>query len=151
MAHCRVANPPSKPLVVFDGDCRFCRRWIERWREMTGGAVEYEPYQEAATRFPEIPCADFEEALHFIDKDGIVYRGAEAVFRSLGTVRAGRASTWCYEHLPGFAPGTEAAYRFIAGNRQLASFFTRMLWGNEVRRPTYFRARDHFVRSLGAI
>ena len=37
-----VSNPPEKPLVVFDGDCHFCRRWIERWREMTGGAVEYE-------------------------------------------------------------------------------------------------------------
>ncbi|MFZ1218181.1 MAG: lipase maturation factor family protein [Chthoniobacterales bacterium] len=146
----RVTSP-SKPLVIFDGDCRFCRRWIERWREMTGGAVEYEPYQEAATRFPEIPRADFEEALHFIDEDGTVYRGAEAVFRSLGTVRPGRFLIWCYEHLPGFAPVTETAYRFIARNRQLASFFTRMLWGNEVRRPTYFRARDLFVRFLGAI
>jgi lipase maturation factor 1 len=151
MAHRRLANPPAEPLVIFDGDCRFCRRWIERWREMTGGAVEYEPYQEAATRFLEIPRVDFEQALHFIDKDGTVYRGAEAVFRSLGTIRSGRALIWGYEHLPGFAPVTEAAYGVIARNRQLASFFTRLLWGNEVRRPTYFRARDLFVRALGAI
>jgi predicted DCC family thiol-disulfide oxidoreductase YuxK len=146
-----VRNPPQKPLVIFDGDCRFCRRWIERWREMTGGAVEYEPYQEAATRFPEIPREAFEQALHLIDKDGTVYRGADAVFRSLGTVRGGRILIWCYEHVPGFAPATETAYRFVARNRQLASFFTRMLWGNEVRRPTYFRSRNLFVRSLGAI
>jgi predicted DCC family thiol-disulfide oxidoreductase YuxK len=147
----RVTNPPSKPLVVFDGDCRFCRRWIERWREMTGGAVEYEPYQETAIRFPEIPREHFEEALHFIDRDGIVYRGAEAVFRSLGKVRGGRALIWCYEHVAGFALVTETAYRFVARNRRLASFFTRLLWGNEVRRPSYFRTRDLFLRSLGAI
>ncbi|HKP02294.1 MAG TPA: lipase maturation factor family protein [Chthoniobacterales bacterium] len=147
----RVPNPPSKPLVIFDGDCRFCRRWIERWRDMTGGAVEYAPYQEAATRFPEIPRENFEAALHFVDRDGTVYRGAEAVFRSLGTARAGRALLWCHEHLPGFAPVTEAAYGFVARNRRIASFFTRMLWGNEVRRPNYFGARDLFVRSLGAI
>ncbi len=151
MAHSRVPDPPEKPLVLFDGDCRFCRRWIERWREMTGGAVEYEPYQEAATRFPEIPRESFENALHFVDRDGTVYRGAEAVFRSLGKARRGRALIWCYDHLPGFAPVIETAYGFVARNRQVASFFTRMLWGNEVRRPTYFRTRDLFLRFLGAI
>jgi predicted DCC family thiol-disulfide oxidoreductase YuxK len=151
MSHTSVRNPPEKPLVIFDGDCNFCRRWVERWREITRGAVDYAPFQEAATRFPEIPPEDFAQALHFIDNDGTVYRGAEAVFRSLGRVRGGRTLVWCYEHLPGFAPSTEATYRAIARNRTLASFLTRLLWGNEVRRPTYFKSRDLFVRSLGAI
>ena len=118
------------PLVVFDGDCNFCRRWVERWRAMTRGAVDYASFQDAAARFPEIPREDFAQALHFIDKDGTVYRGAEAVFNSLGAVRGGRALVWCYEHLPGFAPITEAAYSLIARNRMVASFFTRLLWGN---------------------
>ena len=144
-----VSNPPKKPLLIFDGDCHFCRRWIERWRELTAGAVEYAPFQEVAERFPEIPRENFEQAVHFIDSDGSVYRGADAVFRSLG--RRTRAWIWCYNHLPGFAPLTEAAYSFVARRRQFASFFTRLLWGNDVRRPTYFRTRDLFVRSLGAI
>ncbi len=142
-------KPPAKPIVVFDGDCHFCRRWIERWRELTGGAVEYAPFQEVAERFPEIPRENFEEAVHFIDSDGRVYRGAEAVFRSLG--QNAKCWTWCYRHLPGFAPLTDALYSFIARRRRFASFFTRLLWGNDVRRPTYFVARDLFVRSLGAI
>jgi predicted DCC family thiol-disulfide oxidoreductase YuxK len=149
--HQKVSAPPSKPLVVFDGDCNFCRRWVERWREITRGAVDYAPFQETAARFPKIPREDFAQALHFIDKDGTVYRGAEAVFRSLGSVRGGHALGWCYQHLPGFAPITEVAYGLIARNRMVASFFTRLLWGNEVRRPTYFKSRDLFVRSLGAI
>src|ERR1700736_5985930 len=151
MASIQVANPPDKPLVVFDGDCHFCRRWIERWWELTEGAVEYAPFQEAAERFPEIPREDFEQALHFIEKDGTVHRGAAAVFRSLGSVRAGRGLIWCYDHVPGFAPITEAAYRLVARQRMLASFFTRLFWGNDVRRPTYFKSRDLFVRSLGAV
>jgi lipase maturation factor 1 len=146
-----VSSPPQKPLVIFDGDCNFCRRWVERWREMTQGAVEYAPFQEVAVRFPEIPAEAFAEALHFIDKGGTVYRGAEAVFRSLGSASGGHALIWSYEHLPGFAPITEVGYRAIARNRMLASFFTRQLWGNEVRRPTYFKARDLFLRALGAI
>jgi predicted DCC family thiol-disulfide oxidoreductase YuxK len=151
MAQIRVASPPSKPLVIFDGDCHFCRRWIERWRELTQGAVEYAPFQEAAERFREIPREDFEQALHFIDKDGTVHRGANAAFRSLGSVRAGRALIWCYDHVPAFASITDSAYRVVARQRMLASFLTRLFWGNDVRRPTYFKSRDLFVRSLGAI
>jgi predicted DCC family thiol-disulfide oxidoreductase YuxK len=144
MLRLRVANPPPKPVVLFDGDCHFCRRWIERWREMTGEMVEYAPFQDAASRFPEIAPDNFAEALHFIDSDGKVYRGAEAVFRSLG-------KPWCYARIPGFAAITEAVYRLVAANRRLASLGTRLLWGNEVRRPTHFTSRDLFVRSLGAI
>jgi predicted DCC family thiol-disulfide oxidoreductase YuxK len=148
MAHHRVSSP-EKPLLIFDGDCHFCRRWIERWRELTRGAVEYAPFQEVAERFPEIPRENFEQAIHFIDADGSIYRGAEAVFRSLGS-RA-RVWSWCYEHVPGFAPITETAYGFVARRRRFASFFTRLFWGNDVRRPTYFRTRDLFLRSLGVI
>jgi hypothetical protein len=33
--HVRVSNPPPKPLMIWDGECHFCKRWIERWREIT--------------------------------------------------------------------------------------------------------------------
>jgi lipase maturation factor 1 len=151
MGQIRVANLPEKPLLIFDGDCHFCRRWVERWRELTNGAVEYAPFQEVAARFPEIPREAFENAVHFIERDGTVYRAAEAVFRSLGTARGGCRLIWCYEHLPGFAPITETAYGLVARNRQLASFFTRLFWGNDVRQPTYFASRQGFVRALGSI
>ena len=151
MAQIRVATPPEKPLLIFDGDCLFCRRWIERWRELTLGAVDYAPFQEAAERFPEIPRDHFGEALHFIDVDGRVHRGADAVFRSLGKARAERGLICGYDHVPGFALFTEAAYRVVARHRMMASFFTRLFWGNDVRRPTYFKSRDLFLRSLGAV
>jgi predicted DCC family thiol-disulfide oxidoreductase YuxK len=149
--HLSVRDVPSKPLLLFDGNCHFCRRWIERWREMTGDAVEYAPFQEAAERFPEIPRKSFEQAVHFIATDGSVSRGAAAVFRSLGQSRGRRWLVWCYERLPGFAFITEGAYRFVAANRMIASFFTRLLWGADVRRPNYFAARQWFLRSLGGI
>src|SRR5580658_6578971 len=81
----RVASPPPKPLLIFDGDCGFCRRWVARWQRATGDLVDYLPYQDEfiAARFPEIPRADLERAVGFIRPDGAVYSGAEAVFRSL--------------------------------------------------------------------
>ena len=48
--------------MIWDGECHFCRRWIERWREITAGEVEYATYQEIADRFPEIPRARSRDA-----------------------------------------------------------------------------------------
>jgi predicted DCC family thiol-disulfide oxidoreductase YuxK len=149
--HILVANPPPKPLLIFDGDCHFCRRWIERWRELTAGAIDYATSQEVAGRFPEIPREAFDKSVQFIDSGGAVYDGAEAVFRSLGQKRSRRWMIWGYEHVPGFALITEAAYRIVARQRRTASFFTRLLWGNDVRQPTYFKSRHWFLRSLGGI
>jgi predicted DCC family thiol-disulfide oxidoreductase YuxK len=146
-----VRNPPPKPLLIFDGDCHFCRRWIERWRELTAEAVDYAPSQEVAERFPEIPREAFDRSVQFIDSNGTVYGGAEAVFRSLGQKHSRRWMIWCYERVPGFALITEVAYRMVARNRQTASFFSRLLWGKDVRQPTYFGSRLWFLRSLGGI
>ena len=145
-----MANPPAKPLLVYDGDCGFCKLWIARWREETGDAVEYQPLQEAAGRFPEVPREEFERAVKLIEPDGSVRSGAAAVYGSLGA--GGRPlPRWSYDHVPGFAAVSEFAYRFIAGHRGLAGGATKLLWGNDVRQPTYFRARNWFLRALGAI
>src|SRR5436190_1726903 len=149
--HFVVRNRPPKPLLIFDGDCHFCRRWIERWRELTAGAVDYAPSQAVARTFPEIPPEAFEQSVQFIDSDGTVFSGAEAVFRSLGRSRSRRWMVWCYERVPGFAAFSEAAYRIVARHRRTSSIFTRLLWGKDVRQSTYFESRSWFLRSLGGI
>jgi len=80
----RVANPPTKPLLIWDGECAFCRLWIERWREITAGKVDYAPYQEVADRFPEISREEFTRAMALVEPDGETFFAAEAVYRSLG-------------------------------------------------------------------
>ena len=149
--HRRVSNPPPKPLMIWDGDCHFCRRWIERWREITAGEVEYATYQEAAGRFPEIPREQFPKSVVYIDKDGGVCFAAEAVYRSLRCRSSRKWLAWSYNHVPGFAPISEAVYKFIACHRTFASVMTRLLWGSDVRPPTYLAARRWFLRALGLI
>ena len=146
----QVARPPSKALMVYDGDCGFCKLWIARWREITAGAVDYEQLQDAAARFPEVPRAEFEKAVQLIEADGSVYSGAEAVYRSVGQ-GGSNFWRWCFERLPGFAPVSKAAYGFVAGHRELAHTVTWLFWGEDVRRPTYFQARNWFLRLLGGI
>jgi predicted DCC family thiol-disulfide oxidoreductase YuxK len=36
---------PERPFLIFDGDCSFCRVWVEYWKQMTDGVL-YVPYQE---------------------------------------------------------------------------------------------------------
>jgi lipase maturation factor 1 len=147
----RVSRPLAKPLMIWDGECHFCKRWIERWREITAGKVDYTTYQEAAARFPEIPIERFKRAVAFIEPDGEAFFAAEAVYRSLRYRSSRKWLTWSYYHVPGFAAVSETAYKLIARNRSLGSSFTRLLWGKDVRPPTYFWARRWFLRALGLI
>ena len=147
----RVSNPLPKPLLIWDGECHFCRRWIERWRVITGGEVEYAPYQEIAERFPEIPPEQFQRSVVYIDRNGQVFVAAAAVYRSLRCCRSKKWLWWSYQHVPGFAAVSELAYRVIAENRPFASAMTRLLWGKDVRPPTYFWARRWFLSALGLI
>jgi len=147
----RVSNAPPKPLLIWDGECDFCRLWIERWREITEGKVDYATYQEAAVRFPEIPVDQFTRAMAFIKPDGDVFFAADAVYRSLAYRRSRRLLAWSYDRVPGFAAVSETGYGFIARHRNFTSAVTRLLWGNDVRRPTYFWARRWFLRALGTI
>ncbi len=146
-----VAQPPLRPVLIYDGDCGFCRRWILRWRAWTGEQIEYVPFQaeRVAGQFPELPRAQLEKSVHLVDGDGRVYRGAEAVFRSLAGVR--RWPLRWYQHVPGAAWLSEAMYRTVAANRGFFSFLTHLFPGREVAPPTYALVRWIFLRGLGGV
>src|SRR5436190_11232324 len=150
-SHLRVANPPPQPLLIWDGDCDFCWLWIERWREMTAGKVDYTTYQEAADRFPEVPVDEFNRSVAFIQTSGTVLFAAEAVYRSLAYRRSQEWLAWSYDHVLGFAALSETGYGLIARHRNFASAVTLLLWGQDVRRPTYVWAQRWFLRALGVI
>jgi predicted DCC family thiol-disulfide oxidoreductase YuxK len=137
--------------MIWDGECLFCKMWIERWREITAGKVDYATYQQVADQFPEIPLDQFKHAMAFIEPDGKTSFAAEAVYRSLQYRSSRKWLEWSYDHVPGFAAISESAYKFIARHRSLGSTVTRMLWGKDVRPPTYFWARCWFLRALGVI
>lgn len=153
MSSLRVAAPPERPLMVFDGTCGFCRRWIRRWQQTTGAAVDYLPSQDEriAADFPEIPHEHFAAAVQLIEPDGRVSAGAEAVFRVLAIGGASRWPLGWYEHVPIVAPVTEFGYRLVARHRDLAGHLTTWLWGRHVDRPTYQLVRWLFLRGLGVI
>lgn len=48
----------NKPTMLFDGDCDFCRHWIEKWRKWTGDKIRYEPYQKKLAEYPQVTASD---------------------------------------------------------------------------------------------
>src|SRR5712672_3402000 len=139
-----------RPLMLFDADCGFCLRWIARWRHFTGHHVDYEPFQSAADRFPEIPRENFAGAVHLIEKDGSHTRGAEAVFGALA--HGGRR--WplaLYDHFPGFKSASEGLYGLVARHRSGADRITTLFWGRRVVPPGETRTVSLFLRAMGLV
>src|SRR5678815_1597696 len=93
---------PECPLLIYDGDCSFCKRWIARWRHLTGDKVDYEPSQTAAERYPQIERKEFGKSVFLVEPDGTISRGAEAVFKSLASAGHARPALWMFQHVPLF-------------------------------------------------
>lgn len=121
-----------KPLMIYDGDCSFCRIWIDYWKHLTGDAVEYEQYQTVTNRHPHIPIEEFRKSVQLIKEDGTVLDGARAVFESLAYNANKRWMLWMYRKIPGIALLGEACYRFIARHRDVAYKVTHILWGKRI-------------------
>ena len=144
-------TPTSVPLLVFDGDCSFCRIWIEFWKRLTGEQIEYAPYQEVAERFPEVPRENFTRAVQLILPDGEVLSAAHAVFRSLAYVPGYAWMLWAYQNVPGFAVVAEWFYRRVAAHRSFSYHVTVLLWGKHLEPASYEIATRWFLRCLGVI
>ena len=141
----------EKPILVYDGDCSFCRLWIDRWRDLTGDRVRYAPFQEVAAQFPEIPREAFARAVQLILPDGKVFSAAHAVFRTLAFVPGCAWMLWLYQRVPGVAFVAEFFYRFVARHRNPLYRLTRLFWGRHFERPSFSLASWLFLRLLGFV
>ncbi|HEY8665203.1 MAG TPA: lipase maturation factor family protein, partial [Tepidisphaeraceae bacterium] len=148
----RVSRPPAdRPVLVYDGECGFCKRWVARWKGMTLGRVDYEPFQQAAERFAEVPLERFEHGVQLIFPDGRVVSGAHAVFNLYAIAGVRRWPLWMYEHAPGFEQVTEAAYAFVGRHRGGFATLDRLAFGKHPVRSTYHFSEWLFLRLLGVI
>jgi predicted DCC family thiol-disulfide oxidoreductase YuxK len=141
----------SRPLLIFDGDCGFCRRWVERWRLRTGDRVEYAPYQEVSGRLPQVEPRQFEAAVALVEPDGDIRFGAAAVCGLLSYSPGGGWARWIYRTIPGAAAGAEAVYRLVANRRTQISRWMSLVSGPDLSPPSWMVARSGFLRALGLV
>lgn len=116
------------PLLIYDGDCRFCRAWIERWRRDTGGRVRFLPLQTPGLlRAFGIPRKSAGDAVQLLEPDGSRYGGAEAVFRVLRHASSSRSRALArLGRLPGLRAVAQTGYRWVAHHRGLAGRYQKM-------------------------
>ena len=117
----------EKPLLIYDGDCNFCRRMVQRFQNIIGDRIDYAPFQESAPRSPQILQEQFEASIQLVLPSGEIFEGAEAVFRILAMVPGRGRGLRFYRKVPGFARISEAVYRWISRNRKTLSALTRRL------------------------
>lgn len=139
----------QRPILIYDGDCGFCKFWIKRWRSLTGDKIEYAAYQEVGGQFPQISKKRFEESIQLVQPDGTVYSGARAVFQSLAVNPSYAWLFWLYQKLPLFRWASEGFYEFVAKNRIFFSKLTKLFLGKSPKPPTYFLTRRIFFVWLG--
>jgi predicted DCC family thiol-disulfide oxidoreductase YuxK len=141
----------SRPLLVYDGDCRFCVYSVRYWHKLTGDRIIYRPYQEVAAQYPTIPISDFQHAVQFITHDGHRACAAEASFLTLSYAPSRGFWLALYRKLPGFAAASELAYAFVAAHREAFYRVSVPLWGKHPEPPRYDLVSFLFLRLFGLI
>ena len=112
-------DPLSRPVVVYDGACAYCRRQIQRIRRRDAdGAFTYVTRQTEGLeqRFPGLAEGDFDTGMRLIHEDEAISVGADAVYQIAQRVRGWRRFAWLYR-VPLLNGLFRAAYAWIARNR----------------------------------
>ena len=109
------ARAERELVMLVDGECGVCRRigaWVAR-HDRTG-RIELLALQHpsVAIRFPALPAASLEAALHVVARDGRVWSGAAACAEIARALPLGWTWGWTFA-----LPGAEWAYRTFAATR----------------------------------
>ena len=109
----------AKSVLIYDGECSFCMRWVNRLKHVTQDQVDYLASKDAFERFPQITIEDYERSVQWVDLEGNVFEGAEAIFRALACVPGKKWPLWIYQNIPGFSLAAEWVYKTFARNRKV--------------------------------
>ena len=148
-----IPDMRTKPVLIFDGHCGFCRIWLSYWRELLGDSMRYVASQDlAAEDSPELDRDALKSAVHLVLPDGTAFHGAHAVFRSLAPVALRyRLLLWLYESAGLFRATTDAIYAWIASHRYFCYHLTALTFGKTIRPHRFQFTEFLFLRALGII
>lgn len=125
-----VYPPTEKPMMVWDGECGFCKYWITNWKSKTDDRIDYRTFQEVADQFKDIPLKEFKKASRLIEPDGSISSGPDSAYRSFRYFK-NPVSIWhrWYSHFKIFTFISDHSYNFIAKNRSFMFKLTKIFFG----------------------
>lgn len=113
-----MTNGQKKPVVLYDGECNFCKKWVKEMRKTTGETVDYIPYQEGCNVYKEVSREACQLAVQLIDEEKHVHSGMEVLYWLL--YRSNRYR-WLYKlYLKSglFRCFSNAVYHWVMKNRR---------------------------------
>lgn len=114
-----MSAAPNKPVVIYDGQCRFCLEQVSRLKMRDrDGRIDFLPFPSAAIdeRFPHLREMDIDEGMRFITPRGDVFIGADALHQIARELPRWRWIAWLYR-VPCVSPIAKAVYAWIAARR----------------------------------
>jgi predicted DCC family thiol-disulfide oxidoreductase YuxK len=138
------------PILVYDGECGFCRRWVKRWKARTGRRIRYVRLQTPLVlSMLGISPAEARRSVQLVEGGGRRSSGARAVFGVLARAPELRPFVQPLRHPP-FSWMAEFFYRRVAQHRTLASRLDRRLFRAD-RAPRRHARGTALLSSLAAV
>ena len=109
----------SRPVLLYDGNCGFCRRWVRRLQRWDrGAAIDYVAAADrgAVAGLPPLSDAALDRAMHLVTRDGQVCAGARALTPLLPILPGGRLLVPLMS-LPGVQLLADRVYAWVAARR----------------------------------
>ena len=113
----------SSYLILWDGECGFCRLSVEWLMKKAPGNLLALPYQQQSVWLPLEVFADCQNQFYLRTPEEKYLAGGDALIFLLNLM--GWKTLSCILGLPGFRQLTGFAYRLVSRNR---SFFSRILF-----------------------
>lgn len=116
-------SPRPLPLVLYDGECGFCTASMRRWIIAGNGRLEFSAVQNGEGVTYGFPPDRAMGAVHLIEVDGRIRRGAEAVFRMMALCGnfSGNVAWSIYQRAALFRILSDWGYRRVAERRMALS------------------------------
>ena len=121
MTEVHAAEPDVgiRPVVVYDGECPFCLKQVERMKRYdSAGVFEYTPRQTEGLeqRFPKLASAEFDTGMRLVHPDTSISVGADAVYGIARRLNRWRYLAWLYR-VPVLNRAFRVAYAWVAKRR----------------------------------
>ncbi|MCZ6681256.1 MAG: DUF393 domain-containing protein [Candidatus Poribacteria bacterium] len=110
---------PSKPVIIYDGECNFCINGIQRIQEKDhADQFIYTPRQtlDLHGMYPQLEAVESKAGMRFIDPNGKVSCGSDAIYQIYRRLGRYHYVTWVYL-VPVIRTLLKGAYLIISKNR----------------------------------
>ncbi len=131
----------SAPILIYDGDCNFCKMWICILQEWNNNTLKFSPYSEFQKQHPHFQNQNLHQAVQLFQEDHIIAHGANAIFKALSLAtkplirKYGILLEKAYARFSLFQKCADFTYNLVARHRSFCWPIAFWIWGEHIQNP----------------